>query len=115
MPIWRLLPVDLTDPNWEASSHRGPVVVRAPREESAREAAQEVFGVRTRFVPAKGMRAPPWQRSELVQAVLVEDSIYPADGPTEVLEPSFDRDLQANPPAKEPTKRRERTGRQRPR
>ena len=30
MPIWKLTPIDLDDPNWEASSHRRLIVVRAP-------------------------------------------------------------------------------------
>jgi hypothetical protein len=89
MPIWRLTPIDADDPNWEASSHRGLVIVRAPNEASAREVAEEAFGVPTRFPPGKGMRVPPWMRSELVRAEIIDSPIYPAEGPTEVLEPFF--------------------------
>lgn len=89
MRIWKLAPIDLDDPNWEASAHRGWAVVRAPNEASAREAAERAFAVQTRFPPGKGMRVSPWMRSELVRAETVEDSIYSAEGPTEVLEPSF--------------------------
>lgn len=90
MPVWRLIPIDLDDPNWEASSHRGLAVVRAPSEASVREAAETAFGVPTRFSPGKGMRVPPWMRSELVRAEIIDSPLYPADGPTEVLEPSFE-------------------------
>lgn len=90
MPVWKLTPIDLDDPNWEASSHRGLVIVRAPNEASARKAAEEAFGVPTRFRPTKGMRVPPWMRSELVRAEIVDNPIYSAEGPTEVLEPSFE-------------------------
>ena len=90
MPVWRLIPIDLDGPNWEASSHRGLVVVRAPNEASARETAEAAFGVQTRFRPAKGLRVPPWMRSELVRAEIIDNPVYPADGPTEVLEPSFE-------------------------
>jgi hypothetical protein len=89
MPIWRLTPIDAEDLNWESSSHRGLVVVRAPNEASAREAAEKAFGVPTRFPPGKGMRVPPWMRSELVRAEIIDSPIYPAEGPTEVLEPFF--------------------------
>jgi hypothetical protein len=89
MPIWRLTPIDAEDPNWESSSHRGLVVVRAPNEGSAREVAEKAFGVPTRFPPGKGMRVPPWMRSELVRAEIIDSPIYPAEGPTEVLEPFF--------------------------
>jgi hypothetical protein len=45
MTIWQLSPVDLSDPNWQASSHRGPAIVRAPDEKTARDVAQSAFGV----------------------------------------------------------------------
>jgi len=93
MPIWRLEPCDLQDPNWEASSHRGPVVVRAPSEDTAREAAEKAFGVKTRFATGRGGHAPPWRRPQLVHARIIESAIYAADGPVEVLEPSFQQDL----------------------
>jgi hypothetical protein len=89
MPVWKLQPLDPSDPNWEASSHRAPVVVRAPDEEAAREAAQQAFGVKTRFSPGAGVIAPPWTRPSLVAAERVRDPRYDEDGPTEVLEPSF--------------------------
>jgi len=89
MLIWRLTPIDLEDPNWEASSHRGLIIVRAPNEASARKAAEEAFGVQTRFPAGKGMRVPPWTRSELVHAEIIDSPIYSAGGTTEVLEPSF--------------------------
>jgi len=90
MPVWRLIPIDLDDPNWEASSHHGLVVVRAPSEAAARARAEATFGVPTRFRPGKGLRVPPWMRSELVRAEIIDKPMYPAEGPIEVLEPSFD-------------------------
>ena len=35
------------------------------------------------------MRVPPWTRSELVHAEIIDSPIYSAEGTTEVLEPSF--------------------------
>jgi len=55
MPVWKLTPTDLSDPNWEASSHRGMAVVRAPDEAAARAAAAEAFDVPTRFPPTGGV------------------------------------------------------------
>ncbi len=81
--------MDLTDPNWEASSHRAFAIVRAPDEEAAREAAQQAFGVKTGFRPGGGIKAPPWKRESLVTAERIEDPRYEPDGPSEVLEPSF--------------------------
>jgi hypothetical protein len=93
MPIWRLEPCDLNDPNWEASSHRGPVLVRASSEGSAREAAEKAFGVKTRFVPGKGTHVPPWRRPEFVDAQIIDNALYTEEGPDEILEPSLARDL----------------------
>ncbi len=93
MPVWRLHPCDPLDPNWEASSHRGPVIVRAHNETAAREIAQRAFGVKTRFGLSKGVLAPPWLRPQLVRAQIVESPAWPAEGPEEVLEPSFGQDL----------------------
>ncbi|MEE9140336.1 MAG: hypothetical protein V3U18_06110 [Alphaproteobacteria bacterium] len=89
MPLWRLMPLDLTDPNWQASSHRGRVVVRAPDEEGARNVAAEAFDVPTRFKPGQGVLAPPWRRPSLVRVELIEDERYDLKGPTEILDPSL--------------------------
>jgi hypothetical protein len=90
MPVWRLIPFDLDDRNWEASSHRGLVIVRAPSESLARQAAEKAFGIPTRFPPGKGLRVPPWLRSEIVRAEIIDNPLYPVEGPTEILEPFFD-------------------------
>ena len=89
MPLWKLQPLDLSDPNWEASSHRGVVIVRAPDEETARDEAERAFGVKTRFAPGEGLKAPPWKRDSLVSAERVRDQRYEEEGPAEVLEPAF--------------------------
>jgi hypothetical protein len=93
MAIWRLIPIDLADPSWVGSSHRGPVLVRARDEALARETAQAAFGAATRFVPGKGVPIPPWTRPQLVRAERIEHPFYPDEGPAEVLEPSFEANL----------------------
>ena len=93
MAIWRLCPIDLSDPNWEASSHRAAVIVRAPDETTAREVAEAAFGVKTRFRPGTGIVAPPWKRAELVAVERITDERFEADGPSVLLSPSFESDL----------------------
>jgi hypothetical protein len=88
MTVWKLSPVDLTDKNWEASSHRGAVIVRAPDEEMAREAAEQAFGVKTRFKPGAGVIARPWKRDSIVKAEQIKDPRFELEGATEVLDPS---------------------------
>ena len=89
MPIWKLTPLDLHDPNWEASSHQGIAIVRARDEADARATAAKAFDVKTRFKPGKGQRFPPWRRAELVKVERIDDQRYEADGPAAVLNPSF--------------------------
>lgn len=89
MAIWKLTPLDLKDPNWQASSHRAMAVVRARDEEEARAVAQAAFGVKTDFKPGHGVTAPPWLRPSLVKAERIEDGPYEPEGPAEVLEPTF--------------------------
>ena len=87
MPLWELTPVDLLDPNWEASAYQGRVVVRAAREEVARDEAEKAFGVKTRFKPGTGIKAPPWKRPALVTAEIIQDPRYDEKGPNEILFP----------------------------
>jgi hypothetical protein len=87
MPIWLLTPVDLDDPNWQASAHRGPAVVRAPNAAKARALAAEAFDVKTGFPPGQAVRAPPWLREHLVTAEQIRDPRFAEAGPPELLEP----------------------------
>ncbi len=86
MPLWKLMPIDRLDPNWETSTHRGGVIVRARTERDARDVAAKAFGVATRFPPGRGIKVPPWTRSALVRAERIDDERYPADGDDEVLQ-----------------------------
>ena len=90
MPIWQLTPIDLDDPSWEASSHRGPAIIRAASEGAAREIAQEAFGVKTGFRLGDGIIAPPWKRAGLVRAEKITDPRYEKNGPSELLSPTFE-------------------------
>jgi hypothetical protein len=90
VPLWRLKPIDLSDPNWEASSHKGAVIVRASNEEAARQVADKAFAIKTRFPPGHGVIAPPWLRPALVSAERISDPRFSSEGPDVVLEPSFE-------------------------
>jgi len=97
MPLFRLSPVDLSDPNWEASSHRAAAIVRARDEDAARTIAAEAFDVKTGFPPGHGLVVPPWRRPELVHVERIEDARWEVDGPHEILYPSFGSDLDSRP------------------
>ena len=89
MAVWSLIPVDPDDPDWEASSHRGPVIVRAEDEREARRVAAKAFNLKTGFRPGQGVRFPPWTRAALVTAKRIDDPRFEAEGPAQVLEPAF--------------------------
>jgi hypothetical protein len=89
MAIFSLIPVNLDDPDWEASSHRGRVTVRAANEQQARAIAAEAFDVKTGFRPGQGMRFPPWTRAAMVRVERIDDPRFEPEGPAEVMEPTF--------------------------
>ncbi len=97
MPLFKLSPADLNDPNWQASSHRAAAIVRARDESAARAIASDAFDVTIGFQPGRGVRVPPWRRDELVHVERIEDPRWEADGPDEVLYPSFGADLEGSP------------------
>ncbi len=98
MPVWKLTPVNLNDPNWQASSHRDIVIIRARDEEAARKLAQKAFGLKTDFPAGGGIKAPPWTRADVVKAERIKRTFYEDNGPDEVLHPSFDSDLKSTAP-----------------
>ena len=87
MPIWKLVPINQTDPNWEASTHKGSVIVRAATEKAARERAQLAFTIATQVRPGEATKITPWKYGDLVDGHTITDSRYPEDGPEEILEP----------------------------
>ena len=71
--------------------------MRARDESAARAIAAKAFDVGTGFRPGGGVKAPPWRRQELVHVEQIEDSRWEANGPDEVLYPSFGADLEGTP------------------
>ena len=67
MPLWKLTPIDMENPNWEASTHKGEVIARAETEEKARSLCVSAF----RTGATKGhvgaiIPYPPWKYPEHV-------------------------------------------------
>ncbi len=88
MQLWKLTPLDLSAPNWEASTHKGPVIVRAPDEVEARKAANIKFRFAANKQPiGDPVRHPPWDHASLVSAATIDDERFEVEGPTEVLDP----------------------------
>ncbi len=88
MAIWKLEPTNLESPDWQISTNRGRVIVRAPDAMSARKVAAEHFtrGARP-VVIGQDSPASPWTNPELVTCTELADSDFDPDGPAEVLGP----------------------------
>lgn len=87
MPIWKLTPIDPTNPNWRASTHGGETIIRAATEEKARARAKSAFSIGAERPPGGSIPFPPWEHSDLVRCERLDGSEYSEDGPEEILVP----------------------------
>ena len=83
MPIFRLQPIELRNPRWNATSWRHSAIVRAANVDRARAVAQRAFS----FGTPTSQSIPPWTDERLVDCFRFDGSGYPEDGPDEVLDP----------------------------
>ena len=88
MAIWKLSPLNVSAPDWEASTYRGDVVLRAKNEEEARLCAMQRFAIATKVNLGEKTRTCPWTQHELVSCEEIVDSKYSAIGEATVLEPT---------------------------
>ena len=85
MRIWRLSPVDRSDPVWEEYDTE-PMFVRA---ESATRAQDLALAATLLFRPNAGYQKiefNPWGRYKTLCEDVTEISEYPVDGPAQVLQ-----------------------------
>ena len=93
MPIWKLDPIDLTDQNWAASRRKGPVIIRAPTEDRARQIAQGAFAIGVSPTPGTELPFSPWKYPNLVTCQPDTSTEYDEDGPDAILDPAdYDHD-----------------------
>ena len=87
MHIWKLEPTDIESEDWRTSTYKGPVIVRAKDEASARLLAVEAFGIAVRRKAGNDTPLMVWSQGELVTCIRLDDSEYKKEGPEEVLSP----------------------------
>ena len=87
MPIWKLTPTDRLSRDWELSTYKGAIIVRAPSQEEARMRATGVFAISQEARPGTDSPEPPWDQPDLVNCSCVTDSQFDEEGPTVVLSP----------------------------
>jgi hypothetical protein len=88
MPLYRLTPINLLDPNWRTSIHRDVTVIRAGSEEQARSLASKAFD--TTLAPSSPggkIATPLWHQAHAVRAEVMQDQRYASEGPAGILEP----------------------------
>ena len=72
MALWKLKPLDPSDPNWEASTFKNELIVRALDSRIARLLAARAFGIATEHRPGEAVKIVPWDYSGLVSCEQVE-------------------------------------------
>ncbi len=88
MPIWTLEPLDLEDPNWEASTYKGQVTVRAKNERKARFLAAKAFGTTRHATLDQPLQITPWHYTGSVSCCqLLPSSEYSEEGEDDILGP----------------------------
>lgn len=89
VPIYRLNPAqeELGSPDWRLSTYHLTVVVRAPSEHIARRAASIAFSIAAPRDSTLPIPANPWIQESLVRCTETPEAGWPANGPTEILEP----------------------------
>jgi len=87
MSIWKLTPLLPEAPNWEASTFRGEVIVRANDERQARDLANAAFVIAVDVKPGHKTTLHPWTDSNIVSCVLIRNSEHSEQGPPAVLSP----------------------------
>lgn len=89
MPIYQLTPMNLDSPNWEASTHKGPCIVRARNDvDAAATAHRAFFQAAGRGSPGDKLKLSPWTLPEEIKCTRLTDHPYEEDGPYEVVDPS---------------------------
>ncbi len=85
--IWKLVPVDPSQPHWETSMYRGVVVIRADSERQARDIAAMALEKTVAVVPGHGTVYMPWRHADLVACHETKDLQYPLEGDDKILVP----------------------------
>jgi len=90
MAIWQLepAPAGIGGPSWSASNWLSTAVVRAGSAREARELAAKTFRQLQPAKPVNVLTPSPWLSEDLVNCGRLPLSVYPIEGPSQVLKPS---------------------------
>lgn len=88
MQIWRLKPIGGSAGDWQGSTYRGEVFVRAKSEANAREIASKAFVTMSPVTSGKKITAAPWGQPALVSVMPTKDSGFAVEGIEELVSPA---------------------------
>ena len=88
MPLWKLMPLDLSHPSWAGSTYRGEMVARARNERTARRLAVRATGLGVKFELGRDTHVPPWTNSALVSCEPYSGGDIGEEGPGGVIRPA---------------------------
>ncbi len=93
MPLWRLTPINLSDPKWK-SYKPDPMIVRAENEGEARQLAMYITLEFSPAIPGRKLTFHnPWQDSSRTKCeeITAEVAGHSSDGPSAVLNRDYYR------------------------
>jgi len=89
MQLWKLEPIDLTDSNWEASTYKGEVIVRAEDLHGAQLLAARAYGIATKHILGETVKIIPWDYFGLVRTSQIQATDdYAEDGDQGIVYPT---------------------------
>jgi len=92
MSVYKLEPTSEALDDWNASEYKGPVIVRAQNENSARKkVAVSEFGYWERIKELGSDVQSPWEVEEIVTCKQLDNSEYEEEGPDEILFPKSNK------------------------
>ncbi|WP_133406535.1 hypothetical protein [Parashewanella tropica] len=85
MKLWTLEVLNPNSADWEASTHKGAIIVRAETEKAARYQASLKYFIATERVTGEQVKANPWNQSNLVSCNEYSGNRYEIEGSAGVL------------------------------
>lgn len=86
MYIWKLSVLDFSSPNWDMSTCKGDIIIRAASEAQARLIATRDFTIVDRRILGGGSLHSPWENLHDTTCEILEDSPWSRRGEAGVLQ-----------------------------
>lgn len=85
MDIWKLTVLDNDSHDWDLSTYKGDLIVRAETEHKARMQATKELGIAAKAKPGHPTRNNPWSQKNVVGCERYSGFEFPKEGDPSVL------------------------------